>query len=262
MFRGSKKRVVYTAVFGNYDKINPAPQSSEIDFVYFSDEDQNVIGWEYIKYEDKYLGNSSNNRYIKFMPHMFFDQYEESLYIDANIVINKDPTPLFVKYLSHSNIAVPRHSQRTDVRHELNACFLGGLINEEQFKYYEDILDKLWPENSWFLSENGVIFRRHKESVVKKIMEDTWKEYSNFNSRDQIVFPIICWRNKFLPLLIDEGPRLRSKIFSSKPHNNARSNYLKYIIQYILINRNKKSLFLYISIIIDLTQLFFNRYKK
>ena len=58
-------------------------------------------------------------RKIKIFPHYFLKGIDESLYIDANISLEKDPNYLFDKYLDDQNhLAIARHPLRNCLYNE------------------------------------------------------------------------------------------------------------------------------------------------
>ncbi|MED0060517.1 hypothetical protein RCU70_04475, partial [Escherichia marmotae] len=84
----SKKYIVYTALFGNYDFLTDVSHlsSSDIEYICFTDiECNNNLGWKIVKVGRFSSTPAMMNRYYKLHPHLFFSNYEASLYVDANI---------------------------------------------------------------------------------------------------------------------------------------------------------------------------------
>lgn len=112
--RHKKAKVVYTAVFGDYDAISPVDPNWGCDFICFTDNPEVVsTGWivKLVKIHNE--GAQYTNRRLKILAHEYLKDYAESLYIDGNIEIIRDPEPLFDKYLKDKYlIAIPAHSDR------------------------------------------------------------------------------------------------------------------------------------------------------
>lgn len=113
------KKVVYTCLTGSYDSL---PLHSYLDF-----------DWDYICFTDspdllktKYFGawqirplafnkldNTKNARWHKTHPHILFDEYAESIWIDANIAIKNDWIfDLIEKKKVTNKLLVPIHYER------------------------------------------------------------------------------------------------------------------------------------------------------
>lgn len=216
-------KVVYTALFGNYDQLISAPISSEeICYICFTDQKINdPKGWHIVQVdsETSKFSKAMLNRYYKINPHLFFSDYESSLYVDANIEILNDPSLLFDKYLKNANIAVPKHFSRNCIFAEATECIIVGKdkasrIRKQMKKYKAEGM----PEK-FGLGENNIIFRNHNNLKVKKIMEEWWHEMNTESSRDQLSFGYILWKNKSQFIYMDESSRVGKGFFKYHLHN-------------------------------------------
>ena len=122
---------VYTALFGNYDDLLPINFDSKLKFICFTDNRSLFVkGWEVRYIELCNLSPRDSNRHIKFKPHEYLPDYLYTLYIDSNIEIKKDPSYIFNKYASFTDLAIPKHRIRNCLYKEINACVEAGLITE------------------------------------------------------------------------------------------------------------------------------------
>lgn len=91
-------RVVYTAIFGGYDRLAPVSNYPGCDFVCFTDDATlSVDGWRiiHVAASDTGLTTAALNRIYKMLPHRFLADYNQSLYVDGNIRVVADPSFLF-----------------------------------------------------------------------------------------------------------------------------------------------------------------------
>tara|TARA_R110000824_G_scaffold177283_1_gene356581 strand:- start:305 stop:991 length:687 start_codon:yes stop_codon:yes gene_type:complete len=199
------KRIIYTSVFGGYDKITE--QSSDgWDWKCFSEENSISI------YED----NNRNAKRFKVLPHRHLQDYEYSIFIDGNMTVKGNVDELIDKYLSDSNVAFFSHkNNKLDSRNcayeEAQTIFDLGEKNskispERGILNYKDnlyVIQKQMEKYSMlgFPKDNGlitgmVILRRHNEKDCIKTMEDWWKEIKYGSKRDQLSFNYCAWKNE------------------------------------------------------------------
>ena len=68
-----------------------------------------------------------------------------------------------------------------------------------------------------WLTENRLLVRRHNKKKIIRLMNSWWKEYLKGTTRDQVSFPIVCYRNKIKPSFIKSYIRYLG-CFLVKPH--------------------------------------------
>lgn len=121
------KIAVYTSVIGNYDKICEEPfKSKYCDYFIISDIKHESENWSYININDYYQNDDKTflNRYAKLNPHVFFSNYDYSIYIDGNIDVVSDISCFINQISSITGIALHRHSARNCVFQEAKLCKL------------------------------------------------------------------------------------------------------------------------------------------
>ena len=215
----NNRRVVYTAVFGNYDHLPPVNLAWSCDFICFTDSRTLVSpGWKVIVCELNGESPAQANRRYKILAHEYLADYELSLYIDANIRILLDPNSLFTKYLQHGIIAIPKHQDRDCAYEEARTCIMRGLVNTEiTARQMERYAINGFPKKSG-MTENGIIFRNHNERAVTELMNHWWQEYCNGGRRDQLSLPYLIWKHNVAVQEVVEGPRITALYFSIQLH--------------------------------------------
>ena len=196
-----QKYVVYTCITGHYDD---PPLLNKIDnnFDYFFFTDNTTIHsdiWKIMPIPS-FLDSYDNNRkckYIKLHPHLFFKNYEVSLYMDGNLNYNFNMTDFVNQVIDSENYFFGKeHPQRTNIREETMKVIRMKKDNEtilrNQYKAY--IKDGF--KDDICLIELGVIIRYHHDKRCVRLMEDWWMEIVRWSRRDQISFPYVLWKNK------------------------------------------------------------------
>ena len=177
------KSVVYTCITNDYDDLREIEIYKYIDkdwdYVCFSDNEEMIkqgqIGiWEVKPLQFKELDNTRNNRWHKILPHKIFPQYEESIYIDANINILSEYLFNLVKQ-SDKVFMQPRHFKNMCIYKEYEDV-LNAMLDDKKL-----ILDELefikeagMPKNYGF-GENNILYRKHNDEKIIKINEDWCK---------------------------------------------------------------------------------------
>jgi hypothetical protein len=216
-----KKIVVYTAISENYDELRePKYISKNCDYVCFTD-DMKLKSkiWDIVPIENWYNDPRRNVRRYKILPHLYFSDYEYSIWIDGCVDIVDDIKPFIDLNLGDASIACFKHRHRNCIYDEANACIRLKKDNEDIIKRqiwkYKSIG---YPQNNGLI-ESGILVRRHNDPDVIKLMEDWWNEISKSSIRDQISFNFVAWKNKTKYNIIDENIR-ETRYFKCGFHNN------------------------------------------
>jgi len=215
------KIAVYTAIFGDYDKlIAPEEKIEGCDFYCFTD-NKNLKSdfFKIINVEGEFSDPTRNARKIKTLSHKYLPEYEYTLWIDANIVfINFDIKELFKKFLKNNDIAIHSHQVRSCVYDEFVTC--SSLEVDDAYLMASQIVrytKEGYPKNNG-LAETTVVFRRNTE-LVKKINEDWWNEIKNGSRRDQLSIDYVIWKNSTEYFRINDSVR-NGKYFYVKEHKS------------------------------------------
>ena len=88
------KKVVYTALFGNYDQIHSINKEKGYDYFMFTEQNYENIttNWTILNVEQNMnftnkIDVMKKQRFYKTHPHLFFKNYDLSIYIDATFEI-------------------------------------------------------------------------------------------------------------------------------------------------------------------------------
>lgn len=212
--------VVYTALFGNYDTLrDPSEHYANCKFVCFTD--QNDIEsdvWEFINVVEADLPPNMMNRRYKLLPHLYLQDFDQSLYIDSNITIVGDPTRLVRKYPG-SKLVLPRHFERDCIFDEAIECVAlrrGKFPNiAHQMDYYE----KQGMPKHFGLGENNILLRSHNLPEIVELMDDWWRQINIHSARDQLSLAYILWKAGENFFFMDESARISPEIFEYAYHN-------------------------------------------
>jgi hypothetical protein len=212
------KFAVYTAIFNDYDELmEPRVVEEQIDYICYTDnESLNSDTWEF-----RTLSSIDNpslaNRRIKILPHKYIPDYQISVYIDGNILIRGEITPLIKKYLSSADMAVYPHPKRKRVQEEAEACVRANKANQGAINAQMEAYKSEGFPDSQQLSENRILFRRHNVEDIITTMEDWWVEVSTRVPRDQLSLMFVLWKNNisvvYIPTTVQE-----SNYFEIYPH--------------------------------------------
>lgn len=212
------KKVIYTAVTGNYDQINqPKIVSDEFDYVLYTDcaATQNIGKWQVrqIPYDNK--DNTRRARWVKTHPHLLFHDYEVSVWIDSNIVFD------YPNFYTRLNRLIEDKKLISSFDHNVRDC-----IYEEAFSVITQLRDSInlilkevlyLKENSYprhnGLCETNIVLRFHNHPSVKKHSDDWWSMINKYSRRDQLSFNYVLWANKL------------SVTYILPPKENSRNHY-------------------------------------
>ena len=103
------KKVVYTALLGNYDAIHSIVKEKGYDYIMFTDQnfDNNSdSNWTFLDIGEmiKYLNINiiKRQRYFKTQPHLFFRNYDLSIYIDSTFEIKGQLDELLLYFMIYN----------------------------------------------------------------------------------------------------------------------------------------------------------------
>jgi hypothetical protein len=201
------KVAVCTAVTRNYDiVVAPAMRVRGWRYVCFTDDPAVPRpGWEIRALPRSDLDPIRRSRLPKLLPHAFLPEYDQSIWIDANIGIVGDLAALLRMALADADIAFFRHGERRpSVAAEIEACVrYGKAPYEVMAPQYEHYRSKGFPDDAGVIPEASVIFRRHHHPNIRVAMEAWWAEYIAHCARDQISLPYVIWLNSLKVNLLD-----------------------------------------------------------
>jgi hypothetical protein len=212
----SSKIAVYTSIFGQYDNLtDPLVLPDNCDFICFTDSDIKSDVWQVRKFPKIYKDSNRNAKKFKVLPHRYLADYEYSIWVDGNMVLQHDITDLVNEMLSDSNVAFFNHmnnklDSRNCIYEEANHIIHIGQLNYQThpergilaFKDDPRIISAQVEKyyHSGYPANNGlitgmVILRKHMEADCINTMEDWWTEIQYNSKRDQLSFNYCAWKN-------------------------------------------------------------------
>lgn len=199
------KTAVYTALFGGYDQIyEPVIKDENCDYFIFTDQNISDISiWKKLELSDseqsilEHLTNTEKNRYFKMLGYKKFNDYEYSIYLDANLEIYGVLANLTVYADNPFGLALYSHPARDCIYNEAKACVILGKATkkdvETQMKIYQDF----GMPTHYGMCECNVIVRKIANKKCFFLMKEWWTEFEqNSVKRDQLIFPYILWKNQ------------------------------------------------------------------
>lgn len=186
---GTRKVVVYTAVFGDYDTLLlPEVLDQEVDYVCFTDRPRNNYGVWQIRPSPFFHPDSARiARYIKTHPHELFPHYQIAVWVDANIILRVSPRKYIdVLGVEGTTFGLITHPHRDCVYQEADACVRlkkdeASLIRAQAEHYRA----AGFPESNG-LYETGFMVVSLEDDELATMFKKWWREIETFSRRDQI----------------------------------------------------------------------------
>lgn len=221
----NKKYVIYSCQIGKYDNpMNDNVYDTEnFDYFYFTDDpcqkidkewkivDTSKIEWIFPKSIKN--DNTRKARFIKTHPHLFFENYEKSIWIDAHLRFVASPKK-FIDEIGDQPVFVSvKHPYRTCIYQEAEELktlrkVLGQIKDDPAVieSTIECIRHNGYPSDNGLI-ESGVMIRKHNDPQCIFIMRQWWEMIEKYSKRDQLSFNYIQWKNQFPYRVISHAHR-------------------------------------------------------
>lgn len=202
-----KKKVVYTSLTGNYDNLlQPLVVDDSFDYICFSNDihEEKIGIWEIRRIPYSNSDNTRLSRYVKLMPHKVLQDYEYSLWMDANMQIATEKLYDIVNKRIEEGYPIYQVPSpfRDCIYDEIRHTYLSRKVNlKDARKQFKHLKNEGFP-NHYGLYENGLILRKHNEEIAKLVSEGWWEEYQTYCHRDQFSLSYVYWMNNFKPKYI------------------------------------------------------------
>lgn len=201
----TKKIAIYTCVIGDYDNLQmPLLNFENVDYYLFTD---NVE--KYAKYSSIYKivlisqeilnkGNIIANRYLKFHPSEFLQDYEYTMYFDGNVRVISDVRTFIKAINKKTGIAMHIHRERNCIYDEIKACILLRRGNKLKLQRQMEKYQKEGFPTKYGMNEATIIVCDNHSKVCKKLLNAWYNEFLLSDSlRDQIAWPYVLWKNNY-----------------------------------------------------------------
>lgn len=200
----SLKKLVYTINLGKYDEIKPINKEIGYDYFLFVDENDEIYNntnWTIILLPEnvKNLNISliKKQRFIKTHPHLFFPDYNISIYMDSTFEIKGNLDEFLLRILTpNQSIYILEHPERNKISQEFK---LVRILKKENKSMIMKVKERY--NNTNFTDETGLIesclmIRKHNDKNCINIMENWFDEIKIYSHRDQLSFNYILWKMK------------------------------------------------------------------
>ena len=223
--RRSNRCVVYTAVVGGYDILrSPEFVPKNCDFVVFSDQSFKSEGWKILPLNYDHPDPVRASRHAKLHPHLYFPEYQHSIWLDANIGMRGDISNFLAALSPASPVAAFVHPSGNCIFDEgegyIRRFSDGDAKIEQQLMRYR----AAGCPRSAGLWETSVLARRHHDPACIKLMAEWWREIETGSSLDQISLPVAAGRRSVSIASLD-FPGLHARnhsLLTSSPHLTTR----------------------------------------
>jgi len=199
----SLKKVVYTALFGKYDNVKPINKEYGYDYFMFTDQNlsNTTTNWTILNI-DKNINYSKKfevmkiQRFFKTHPHIFFKDYDLSIYIDGTFSIKGNLDEFLLRILTkNKSLYTLEHPERISIDNEFKAVLFFQRDSKENVEFVKKRYNmEEFPDNNG-LSENCLIVRKHNDLKCINFMKQWFYEIKHYSYRDQLSFNYILWKN-------------------------------------------------------------------
>jgi hypothetical protein len=175
------KKAIFTCLFGEYDNLNPAPSFTGWDCFLFTDKKPDDAKEWTVLIQSPWPDLRKQSRHYKILSHRFLPDYDLVCYLDANMVLLKEPPsrPIWGKHYSGRNLM-------QEARQILNLQKEDKTIIDRQMIFYSRHRIRQYPS----LMQNGFFVREHS-ARINSLHEAWWEQVNEFSYRDQLSLPFV-----------------------------------------------------------------------
>lgn len=221
------KGVVYTAIYGKYDKLTePMYVNPNLDYYAFTDQEipegsvwkkMDLASFPQLSSLDDY----HRAKYFKLFPYEFFTNYDFSIWVDGNVKLVADIYPLAIM-ADDSAMATFENPHHDCIYTEKKYMVYYNRVNEKAIeKQVDDYRKDGFPEH-YGMREFSIIYRNHHNEECYGLMKEWWSHCNQYTMRDQISLPYILWKHgKCIEYIKSLGENWRwNPRFIFKPHDS------------------------------------------
>ncbi len=208
------KKVLYTCITGGYDDVCAHTYIDDSwDYILFTDNPYllrlgRYTHWIVRPLQFNNLGNVKNSRWHKINAYKLFPEYDYSLWVDGNIVIQSQIFFERINSLVQSNaiISVPIHPSRKCIYNEAQTI-KELMIDNKNIVDHEMHRLRLsrYPKDNG-LNETCIILRQHNNKKIIRAQKQWWNMVNKYSKRDQLSYNWVMWRNNIQTIPMYEIP--------------------------------------------------------
>ena len=204
------KIVVYTAIFGGYDGLQPALTPS----ICLTDGTVEAAkGWEIRVVESAGLDSRRAARRCKILAHEYFPDADYTLWHDGNYRLRIPPEKAVKEWLGKRALAAFKHPHRRCIYREAEVCMRRRKDDPKRIQQQIARYDEQGFPQNYGLIASGVLVRCNTNIVVRKLCEIWWQEVLEYSYRDQLSFDYARWRTglkiNYIPGMIHRNEYFR-----------------------------------------------------
>lgn len=177
--------IIYSALFGRYDRPYPAFKHKGVSWVLFTDTPEvEAPGWTIHGITPRFDNPRTESKYWKTHPPSGL-----SIYIDCHVEIHDGRfIEMAAKCLEKGELCLWPHTERDCIYDEARACFKQKLDKNafKQVKHYKKTIDHPRHGGLWM----GGIIARKSTVNVGRFNNVWWSHILRFPERDQISLPV------------------------------------------------------------------------
>lgn len=187
--------VVYTVLMGQPAELNPVPDSPNVDFVCFTDQQlERPNGWT-VKHVELALPDDSprSSRHPKVLPHLYLAEYSRSIYIDTSVLLRHDPEHLWSRLMPQPEnvFGAIYHSYRFSMFDLIKAVSFHRFDDDRVLLKQLEASEHEYPgyvnaRPVW----GAILARRHNDQDLIRAMEHWYSYIINYSRRDQTSLPL------------------------------------------------------------------------
>ena len=121
---------------------------------------------------------------------------------------------------TNKNILIPKHYCRDCIFDEIQAVKAIKKETEENLNKIKTYLDENNMPRNYGLNETNIIYRKHNNPQIIKLMDDWWYMIENYTKRDQASLSFVLRKNHIKPdEICFDNARIDRKNFKIYSHN-------------------------------------------
>ena len=196
MVINTRKYVIYSAVFGNYDSVvKPARVFKDVDYVLFTDQPVKQAPWRTVHVDwfgtvDDEWKDRRAARHFKAQPGMYMPKADMFIWTDMTHEVHVHPAEIRERYVKENDIALFRHELRDCVFQEASAVLQYKMDTQDNIDRQLYLYQKENYRRRSGLWETPGVVRMNTPKITQVGM--MWQEMMNkYSSRDQISLPYV-----------------------------------------------------------------------
>lgn len=219
------KGVVYTTIFDEQSILyDPEIITPELDYICFTN-NPNLKSkiWNIKLINNFYIDSKMEKNLFKMFPYKYLKNYDYSIWVDSDFKIIGNMKSFINIYSSGSSMFVTNYLNDNFSYNQLKdyLSFDDELDLKNQINQY----NKYKSSTHEKMIASSILYRRHDNPALKKVMEDWYYETKNFCSVDQLTLPYVLYKNKFNVDVINMFS-LKNNFFEYRSNKNVDSNKL------------------------------------